>query len=225
MTRWAVRLEFEAQDVETGSQLMIELQEFLALREANPQIVPVSQPAGQRAAIYTDGGCDRLKNGVGAWAYSGQHPDGRIFEASGGMMGTTNNRMEMMALKRLLEDVEIGTPLDVYSDSQYLVKGLTMWVRNWIRNGWRTREGKEVLNQDLWKPLVDLYGLHDVALHHVAGHSGVTGNEAADAMCSMVMTDIHKRYLEGWPVDYDPMGKDAAAPTKEGQSCITGTRI
>ena len=157
--------------------------------------------------VFTDGGCDLKKGGLGAWAYIIQFPDGRVEERSGAMIDTTNNRMELMAVIKALESLEFGQPIKVVTDSEYVAKGVTQWSRNWVRNGWKTRSGDPVLNRDLWEHLLQLYQLHAVTLETVKGHSGHPQNERCDALCTVAMIDAHKSVLAGEAVEVDVCAK------------------
>ena len=166
--------------------------------------VQVIGTGSERVEIHTDGGCDRNANGLGAWAWVSTEPtSGERVTRAGAMLSTTNNRMEMLAVIKALDEVEIGTPVTVYSDSEYVVKGVTVWARQWIKNGWRTRAGQPVKNRDLWQALIDIYQLHDVKLVHVPGHSGDDRNEMADTLCTMTMAEASKLILMGGDVEVD----------------------
>ena len=89
------------------------------------------------------------------------------------MTETTNNRMELTALIKALEHIEIGPPVRVFADSEYVIKGLTVWSRNWVRNGWKTATGNPVINQDLWEHALMLYKLHSVKFEWVNPHSWI----------------------------------------------------
>jgi ribonuclease HI len=103
--------------------------------------------------------------------------------------------MEMIAVIRALETIEIGQKIKIYSDSEYLIKGCTQWARNWVKNGWKTYQGKDVINRDLWEILIALYQLHDVTFEWVKGHAGVEENERCDALCTATMQALHKEAL------------------------------
>jgi ribonuclease HI len=135
------------------------------------------------------------KNSLGAWAYLIQMPDGEVVEASWAEFGTTNNRMEMTAVMKALEVLEIGKPIKIIADSEYVIKGATIWCRKWIRNGWMTMAGQPVVNKDLWEPLMALCQLHDVRFEHVKGHSGHPYNERVDQLCTKAMADAHEGLL------------------------------
>lgn len=163
-------------------------------------------PAEERVIIHTDGGCDRNRGGLGAWAFAIRHPDATGSTGSEALQNTTNNRMEMLAVIKALDEIEIGTPVTVFSDSEYVVKGLTVWARQWMKNGWRTRAGQPVKNRDLWEQLVAIYQLHDVRLVHVPGHSGDAGNELVDTMCTEAMNAASRLILAGGEVEIDEFG-------------------
>ena len=139
-----------------------------------------------RIEIYADGAC-RGNPGPGGWA-AVLMSDGREKEISGGEMLTTNNRMEMTAIIRALEALKKpGTSARVYTDSQYVIKGMKEWVANWKLRGWRTAEKKPVKNQDLWESLDALATAHDVEWHWVPGHAGVEGNERVDRLANQAI--------------------------------------
>ena len=201
--RVQVQMTFDAADPEEGSALVKSLLDAMAARrpKAGP-VRAVDTPAGL-THVYTDGGCDLRKGGIGAWAHIIRFPDGSVEEGCGVMIGTTNNRMEMMAVIRALERLEFGPPVKVVTDSEYVAKGVTVWSRNWVRNGWKTYDGKPVVNRDLWEPLLQLYQLHDCTFKVVKGHSGHAQNEYVDKMCTSAMINAHKAMLAGEDLDVD----------------------
>lgn len=103
-------------------------------------------------------------------------------ELSGGAISTTNNRMELMAAIRALEEILPGSPVQVVTDSRYVMNGITSWMDNWRRRNWRTANGKPVKNQDLWQRLEQAAAKHDVTWQWVRGHTNDPGNERADAL-------------------------------------------
>jgi ribonuclease HI len=131
---------------------------------------------------YTDGAC-RGNPGPGGWGVVLQC-DGREKELCGGEPVTTNNRMEMTAAIRALEALKEPCRVDVYTDSVYVKNGITEWLPNWRRRGWRTAGRKPVKNQDLWRSLSELTTMHDVQWHWVKGHAGNRGNEIADRLAN-----------------------------------------
>jgi ribonuclease HI len=120
-----------------------------------------------------------------------------IFENSGGEPITTNNRMELLAPVLALEaliDLNLAPQsVTVYTDSQYVQKGMVSWINSWKRNGWRTSERKPVKNQELWLRLDELGARFRVAWKWVRGHAGNAFNERCDQMAQMAMTKFKKR--------------------------------
>ena len=140
--------------------------------------------SGEMLELYTDGG-SHGNPGPGAWAYVLLGPNVRV-EESGARKNTTNNRMELTAvingLYAVFDRFGAKTHLTLYTDSQYVQKGLTEWLPNWERNGWRTAAKKPVKNKDLWIPLRDLSKQLSISWNWVAGHSGVPENERCDKL-------------------------------------------
>ena len=132
--------------------------------------------------IFCDGACSG-NPGPGGWACI-VSLDGKVTELGGGEENTTNNRMEMRAAIKALEKVAIASkPVTVYTDSSYLVKGITGWVFGWQKNDWKTGEGKDVSNRDLWQELLDvlkIIGSKNVRWTHIPAHSGIAANERVD---------------------------------------------
>jgi ribonuclease HI len=137
---------------------------------------------GRSVEIYTDGAC-RGNPGPGGWAallIAGTNER----EISGAETLTTNNRMELTAVIRALEALNRPVKGDVYTDSQYVRKGILEWMPQWKARGWKTADKKPVKNQDLWLALDDLVHRHELAWHWVKGHSGNAGNERVDALAN-----------------------------------------
>lgn len=133
-----------------------------------------------RVVIHTDGACSG-NPGPGGWGAILEFR-GRERELCGGEAHTTNNRMELTAAIRALASLTRPSAVALYTDSQYLRQGITAWIRNWKRNGWKTRDRSPVKNADLWQALDGLIGTHDVEWHWVRGHAGHDINERADAL-------------------------------------------
>jgi ribonuclease HI len=131
--------------------------------------------------IYTDGAC-KGNPGPGGWGAIVQM-DGVEKELFGGERLTTNNRMELTAVIRALETLMPPREVAVYTDSQYVQKGISEWLPDWKRRGWRTADKKPVKNVDLWKELDRLAGAH-ITWHWVKGHAGHPENERADALAN-----------------------------------------
>lgn len=129
--------------------------------------------------IYTDGACSG-NPGPGGWgAIILGSQGGRIF---GGEKKTTNNRMELTAVIKALESIKTPSRITLFSDSQYVLKGITEWISGWKKKGWKTSNKKPVLNQDLWVVLDSLNSFHSVEWKWVRGHSGDFYNEEVDAL-------------------------------------------
>ncbi len=133
--------------------------------------------------IYTDGAC-RGNPGPGGWA-AFLSCDGREKEISGAEPHTTNNRMELLAVIRALESLKKpGTQVKVFTDSQYVRKGITEWLASWKARGWKTAARKPVMYQDLWQQLDALAAAHQIEWLWVPGHAGVPGNERVDRLAN-----------------------------------------
>jgi ribonuclease HI len=132
--------------------------------------------------LYTDGACAG-NPGPGGWGFILIHPaSGKRREGSGGEPHTTNNRMELLAVIRGLSVLRLPMTVDLWSDSQYVLKGLSTWLAGWKRAGWKTADKKPVKNQDLWQELDRLTQTHTVRFHWVPGHSGHPENERCDRL-------------------------------------------
>lgn len=135
--------------------------------------------------IFADGASSG-NPGPGGWGAIVATPDGHVRELGGGDPRTTNNRMELMAAIQGLDGVaERREPIALYTDSLYVIRGITQWIWGWRRNGWKTADGKDVINQDLWQRLSAILGRRGrerppVDWKFVRGHSGVPGNERVD---------------------------------------------
>jgi ribonuclease HI len=132
--------------------------------------------------IYTDGAC-RGNPGPGGWGAILRFK-GKEKELWGGEAATTNNRMELTAVIRALEALKQPSRVRVYTDSQYVQKGIKEWIHGWKRNGWKTADKKDVKNKDLWIELDELRKKHDIEWHWVKGHDGHVENERADALAN-----------------------------------------
>lgn len=135
--------------------------------------------------LYTDGGCSG-NPGPGGWAFILKHPaSGKVLERSGGEPQTTNNRMELIAVVRGLEALHRRSHVELFTDSEYVRRGLSEWIAKWKADGWRRREGrqlKEIKNEDLWRRLDELAAGHQLKFTRVAGHSGHPENDRCDEL-------------------------------------------
>lgn len=141
---------------------------------------------GSRVEIHTDGACSG-NPGPGGWGILLEF-DSNARELSGGEAETTNNRMELMAAIVALETLKRPCNVDLYTDSNYVRHGITDWIGNWKRNGWRTAAKKPVKNADLWQRLDEARRRHEVNWHWVKGHAGNPGNERADELARIGMS-------------------------------------
>ena len=130
--------------------------------------------------IYTDGACSG-NPGPGGWG-AVLRSGGREKEMHGGDPLTTNNRMELMAAVQALEALQRPATVTLYTDSKYLLDGITKWIHGWQRNGWLTSARKPVKNDDLWRRLTAAMSRHEVSWRWVKGHAGDPGNELADEL-------------------------------------------
>lgn len=138
--------------------------------------------------IYTDGAC-RGNPGPGGWGVLLRY-EGTEKTLHGGEMNTTNNRMELMAAIQALEALKRPCSVDLTTDSQYLRKGVTEWMTDWKRRGWKTAAKKPVKNRDLWERLDALVTRHDIRWHWVRGHSGHSENETVDALANQGIDEL-----------------------------------
>ncbi|KJZ09699.1 MULTISPECIES: ribonuclease HI [unclassified Halomonas] len=141
--------------------------------------------------IYTDGGC-RGNPGPGGWGALLESGDHRK-SLKGAERDTTNNRMELTAAIMALKTLKRECHVDLWTDSEYLRKGITEWIHGWIKRGWKTASRQPVKNADLWRELHEQTRRHQVSWHWVKGHSGHPGNEAADALVNEAIDEL----LEG----------------------------
>ena len=138
--------------------------------------------------IYADGGC-RGNPGPGGWGVLLRLGD-KEKELCGGEPDTTNNRMELTAVIRALEALKRPSIVAVHTDSQYVQKGISAWIHNWKRNGWRTSDKKPVKNADLWQQLDTLAQQHEIKWLWVKGHAGHPGNERADQLANRGIDEL-----------------------------------
>ena len=136
----------------------------------------------RRVEIYADGAC-KGNPGPGGWGAWLSY-DGHEKELCGGEPMTTNNRMELTAVIRALEALKRGCVIRLHTDSQYVQKGISEWIKGWKLRGWRTADRKPVKNDDLWRRLDELAQQHQIEWVWVRGHAGDAGNERADALAN-----------------------------------------
>lgn len=138
--------------------------------------------------IFTDGAC-KGNPGPGGWGvllrYKGQEK-----ELYGGERHTTNNRMELMAAIKGLQALTRPCSVDVFTDSQYLKKGMINWMPTWKLKGWRNSKKEPIKNVDLWQLLDELASFHQIKWHWIKGHSGHPENDLADALANKAIEDL-----------------------------------
>lgn len=142
----------------------------------------------KHVTIYTDGAC-RGNPGPGGWGALLLYGSYRK-ELSGAEEDTTNNRMELMAAIRAIEALKSPCLVDLYTDSEYLRKGITQWMPVWKNNNWRTSQKKDVKNKDLWERIDSALHKHDVRFHWVKGHSGDPHNEFVDKLAVNAISEL-----------------------------------
>lgn len=143
-----------------------------------------------KVVIHTDGACSG-NPGPGGWGaileWNGQEK-----EICGGEAETTNNRMELMAAIQALESLKKPCRVELHTDSQYVMKGISEWIHGWKRKNWRTADGKPVKNDDLWKRLDAARLRHEVDWRWVKGHAGHELNERADALARKGLVEARR---------------------------------
>ena len=139
--------------------------------------------------IYTDGAC-RGNPGPGGWGVIFNYK-GKIKELYGAEKHTTNNRMELMAAIQALETLTRPCSVQLNSDSIYVLKGITDWMPNWKKRGWKTAARTPVKNEDLWRRLDAAIAKHRIEWKWVKGHSGDTRNERADALANLGIDSLN----------------------------------
>jgi len=138
--------------------------------------------------IYTDGAC-RGNPGPGGWGallIAGKHRR----TLHGGEPETTNNRMELMAAIEALNALKGPSKVALHTDSKYVMHGITEWMHNWKKRGWKTAARKPVKNRDLWQALDEAIARHDIEWKWVKGHDGNPGNEEADALANLGVDEL-----------------------------------
>ena len=143
--------------------------------------------------IYTDGAC-RGNPGPGGWAAllrTGEHER----EISGAETHTTNNRMELTAVIRALEALKRPVQARLYTDSEYVRRGISEWLPAWKARGWRTAARKPVKNQDLWQRLDEVSASHQIEWHWVPAHAGVPDNERVDRLANEAIDALARQPL------------------------------
>ena len=142
----------------------------------------------KQVIMYTDGAC-RGNPGPGGWGALITF-EGSTKEVFGGKLDVTNNQMELSAAIEGLAALKEPCHVDLFTDSKYVMDGITQWIHNWKKNNWRTAAKKDVKNKELWQKLDELINFHLVQWHWVKGHSGDEGNEMADLLANKGIDSI-----------------------------------
>ena len=137
--------------------------------------------------IFTDGAC-RGNPGPGGWGALLRY-NGKTKELYGAEKHTTNNRMEILAAIKALENLKVKSVVSLTTDSQYVRQGITTWMKNWKLRGWRTANKSPVKNKDLWQQLDKIAAQHQVTWHWVRGHTGHPENEIADQLANKAIDE------------------------------------
>lgn len=149
------------------------------------------QANNKTVVIYTDGAC-RGNPGPGGWGaslkYNGHHK-----KLHGGAPSTTNNQMELMAAIMALESLTQPCQVQLYTDSKYVLEGITSWMANWKKRGWKTAAKKPVKNVELWQRLDSARLQHEIEWIWVKGHSGDPGNELADQLANKGIDEMQSQ--------------------------------
>lgn len=175
----------------------------------------------RRTIVFSDG-ATKGNPGPGGWGAIVVTPDGHVTELGGASPQTTNNRMELSGAIAALDQIrDDDSPVDVYTDSTYVIKGIREWIWAWRRRGWKTAEGSDVLNRDLWEQmsaLVSARGTGNVTWHYVRGHVGTPGNERvdriADAHARQVPVALYDGPRDGYGVDVLDLPADTTVPAR-----------
>ena len=147
-----------------------------------------------KVTIYTDGAC-KGNPGPGGWGVVLKSGDKEKY-LHGGETLTTNNRMEMTAVIEALKALKMPCHVSLYTDSKYVMQGVTEWLSGWKARGWKTAGKDPVKNVDLWQEIDSLLGTHEIAWHWVKGHAGHPGNELADALANKGVEEHMKNQAE-----------------------------
>lgn len=178
-----------------------------------------------RIVVFCDGAA-KGNPGPGGWGVVIATPDGEVTELGGTAAHTTNNKMELTAAIQALAAIEgVDESVDVYTDSTYVIKGIGEWIWAWRRRGWKTAEGNDVLNRELWVELDALASARargTLAWHYVRGHSGIPGNERVDAIADGLARGqaitLYRGPLIGYDVPIFDVPDDTTVPKRTGSS-------
>ena len=181
--------------------------------------------------VFTDGAA-KGNPGPGGWGAIVVTPDRRVTELGGGSPHTTNNKMELSGAIAALQHVaQHPGPVAIYTDSTYLIQGITQWVWAWRKRGWKTAEGTDVLNRELWEQLSSLVNARargELQWHWVRGHIGTPGNERADqisvAFAMQQPADLYSGPLDGYSLSLHELPDDTNLPKRPGGASASRTK-
>src|SRR5690606_10643838 len=172
----------------------------------------------QTLVVFTDGACSG-NPGPGGWGAILVYPEGKVIELGGSARSVTNNQMELLGVIRALEEARsFEGPVAIFTDSTYVIRGITQWVWGWRKREWKTAEGKDVANVDLWKSLVRLVSARKPKpeWHYVRGHQGTPGNERVDeiavAFTQGRRVDLYCGPLLKYPIAIHDLPEDTSLP-------------
>jgi ribonuclease HI len=157
--------------------------------------------ADHTIVVYTDG-ASKGNPGIGAWGAIIAKPNGQVTELGQAYQGVTNNQMEMLAVIESLTFLR-DTPgeIAIFTDSTYVIQGMTQWIWGWMKNQWKTANGTDVVNQESWQRLYELVkarkNANGISWHYVRGHVGIEGNERADQIASDLALDKSVSFYDG----------------------------
>lgn len=183
----------------------------------------------QPIVVFCDG-ASKGNPGPGGWGVVVVTPAGHVTELGGRDPHTTNNRMELTgAISALAELGGVAGPVAMYTDSTYVIKGIREWIWAWRRRGWKTAEGKDVLNRELWEALDDLVsarGKGAISWHYVRGHAGIPGNERvdeiADGLAQQQPVTLFRGALVDYPLPILDLPDDTDVPARSTSSSSSG---
>jgi len=179
--------------------------------------------------VFTDGAA-KGNPGPGGWGVIIATPDGHVTELGGGAAHTTNNQMELTAPIEALRHLQrTAGRLAIYTDSTYVIKGIREWIWAWRKRGWKTAEGGDVLNRELWErlsSLVEHRGKGGIEWHYVRGHTGIPGNERVDEIANAFALKRHPQLYHGpllrYPLPIFDIPDDTSVPKRTAGSASSG---
>lgn len=173
---------------------------------------PLATDISSSTIVFCDGACSG-NPGRGGWGSILTNPKGEVLELGGGDFDTTNNKMELTGAIEALRAIEDGHfpaapgSIVIYTDSTYVIRGITQWIWGWIKNGWKSSEGKDVSNKELWRDLSGVVSRvkkqYPIEWKYVRGHTGVPGNERVDEIAVAFSTGKSVKLFTGSILKYD----------------------